>query len=233
MHLLVLEDLGHLSDATTLYGTADASDTLPLFTQPLVSWLARLHRHSSGAAARARSQHANRALRALNHAHIFEIPFQNPPAIDLDAVTPGLSDLATEVCANRRVPPACAALGERYLRDGGCLLHGDFFPGSWLLSEREARVIDPEFSFYGDPEFDLGVCVAHMRFIGYTGETALGIVADYDAGDIPLSTERIQQYAAVEILRRLLGVAQLPIDNTLGTEASLDSGSVRCVVAVS
>ena len=58
------------------------------------------------------------------------------------------------------------ALGERYLRqNGSSLIHGDLFPGSLLQTgSGELRVIDPEFCFCGDPEFDIGVFYANCCF---------------------------------------------------------------------
>jgi 5-methylthioribose kinase len=36
------------------------------------------------------------------------------------------------------------------------------FPGSWLKAADGLRVIDPEFCFLGDPEFDCGILAAHL-----------------------------------------------------------------------
>ena len=54
-------------------------------------------------------------------------------------------------------------LGALYLQDGTSLLHGDYFPGSWLQTAAGVRVIDPEFCFFGPPEFDVGVLLAHLH----------------------------------------------------------------------
>jgi hypothetical protein len=35
-------------------------------------------------------------------------------------------------------------LGEIYLADGAQLVHGDFFPGSWLRTPHGPMIIDPE-----------------------------------------------------------------------------------------
>ena len=50
--------------------------------------------------------------------------------------------------------------GERYLAEGSTLLHGDYYPGSWMTVDDAVFVIDPEFSFKGFPEFDLGVMLS-------------------------------------------------------------------------
>lgn len=54
-------------------------------------------------------------------------------------------------------------LGELYLDEGKCLVHGDFYPRSWLLTNKGAAIIDHEFGFKGLAEFDLGVFMAHLK----------------------------------------------------------------------
>ena len=38
------------------------------------------------------------------------------------------------------------ALGVRYLEDGDTLVHGDYFPGSWLRTGEGVRIIDGPFA---------------------------------------------------------------------------------------
>ena len=113
--------------------------------------------------------------------------------------------------------------GERYLEDGPCLVQGDFFPGSWLRTDDGIKIIDPEFCFYGDPEFDLGVCVAHLRMTQQE-HNAAEIFLDAYAGElVALAFERdwVARYAAIEVMRRIIGVAQLPIPSTQGLRGKL------------
>ena len=149
-HLIVLEDLGPARDGTPLYTSPGTTNVLPAFIDDLVAWLATLHDRSTNETDRL-SAHQNRDLRQLNHEHLFRIPLADPPALDLDALTPGLADIAADVRRQTKVGSAFAELGRRYLADGPCLLHGDFFPGSWLFCEDGPRVIDPEFSFWEMP----------------------------------------------------------------------------------
>ena len=109
-----------------------------------------------------------------------------------------------------------STLGEIYLKDdGGVLLHGDYYPGSWLKTESGFRVIDPEFCFAGPQEFDLGVVAAHWIFCGGKADAStIDRVTQTIAGDISL--ERVKGFAGAEIVRRLIGVAQLPLDADLG-----------------
>jgi 5-methylthioribose kinase len=215
--VLILEDLGSAADATYLYAERPRAE-LPAFVPELLGWLHSLHKHSRGNFDF--DCFRNRPLRALNHAHIFEIPFRYPAAIDLDGVCPGLADATATLRQDNSLRARALELGEVYLSDGDCLLHGDFYPGSWLITTTGARVIDPEFCFAGPAEFDLGIMLAHLQIIGYPEADLLvsqSVLLDQSRLDLHL----IRKFAAVEVLRRLLGVAQLPITTALGERLSL------------
>ncbi|NJN52045.1 MAG: phosphotransferase [Gammaproteobacteria bacterium] len=162
--VLALEDLGHAADFTHLYrsrGNASAAaEHLPV----LLGWLSKLHH-----LAVTDPIFENRAMRTLNHAHIFEIPFQRNNGLDLDGITPGLGTLAGTITADVRLKSRVSRLGDAYLGDDTTpvLLHGDFYPGSWLhAADDSVRIIDPEFGFLGCAEFDVGVLLAHLHFAG-------------------------------------------------------------------
>lgn len=220
-HVLVLEDLGPLSDLTALY----RSVTMPpeAFTA-LAEYLAHLHQSTREMG---RTFPANTAMRALNHEHIFVVPLDPSNGLDLDRHEPGLRAAAGPLLEDGHVRARFAALGARYLAAGPCLIHGDFFPGSWVESPRGVRVIDPEFAFAGDPEFDIGVALAHLMiadesraapaaWLHAVGEAYASVGAG-DGFDPVLTVE----YAAVEIIRRIIGVAQLPIPRSHGRRAAL------------
>ena len=206
-HVMVLEDLGEASDYSDLYSLRDPQ-ALPL--EEAIAWLANLHAIKIQPAERARI--GSRLLRELNHEHIFVIPLQTPSAISLDSICQGLEDLAEIVRGDANVLAAAKHLGERYLGSGEQLLHGDFYPGSWLRTIDGLRVIDPEFSFAGPAEFDLGVLAAHRVFVGGGGDSASLISDVYQAaGGKPIDGQLLRGFAAMEIIRRLIGVAQLPL----------------------
>lgn len=215
--ILVLEDLGQAADATGLYQDFPAGD-LPALIGPLVEWLAELH--NSLRADQGNGERVNLKLRELNHEHIFVIPFLEPPAIDLDSVCAGLNAASLAIRNDERLRMCCQELGQLYLGDGPCLLHGDFYPGSWLMTAQGPKVIDPEFMFWGPAEFDLGVLVAHLHFIGVDEpmqELQPLLSKRYEQLDEAL----VRRFAAVEILRRLLGVAQLPLGIDLDARVRL------------
>jgi 5-methylthioribose kinase len=212
-HILALEDLGEARDFTTLYQGARLMEAE---ADALADFLSRLHRSDTAR----KSDFANRAMRALNHLHIFDFPLQFDNGLDLDAITPGLDEAARELKADVSYVRTVHGLGELYLRNGDALLHGDYFPGSWLQTARGLRVIDAEFCFYGPPEFDLGVAVAHLH-LAHQGEA---IVQRFLARYRPvgaLDRELVGQLAGVELMRRLIGVAQLPLQCDLDAKRAL------------
>ncbi len=208
--LVALEDLGAVSDFFSLYAR---ETTLPEQTLvDLVAYLSALHRLAPADPA-AREGLANDEMRALNHEHIFALPLRRKNGLDLDAYTgtPGLEAAATAFKEDVAYAGVVAELGERYRCGvGESLLHGDFFPGSFLRTAAGVRVIDPEFCFCGDAEFDLGVFAAHLLLAGEPTECAEQVLSLYQPAAAGLSRDLARRYAGVEIMRRLIGVAQIP-----------------------
>ena len=197
-HLLAFEDLGTAADFTSAYRDGDLAGL-----DALADWLARLHGRTS-----ADPVFENADMRALNHAHIFEIPFVADSGLDLEGITPGLRALQRLVSGDDAVMNRARELGAVYLgARTGALLHGDFYPGSWLRHADGPKVIDPEFAFVGPPEFDVGVLQAHLVLTGHAPQ-----VSDSYAPPPGFDGAAANGFAGIEILRRLLGVAQLPLD---------------------
>lgn len=213
--VLVLEDLGPAADFTGVYqGIPIGDDEL----RDLGAFAAALHTVEH----RPTDDHlANRAMRKLNHQHIFVIPLQPggvaEMGLDLDDLEPGLADAASLTQTDDRFVEIALETGDRYLSDGTRLVQGDYFPGSFLRTKtRGVFVIDPEFGYLGDPSFDLGVFIAHLalaRQERVLAETFLdAYLASPDAPEVdPILLAR---YAGCEVVRRLIGVAQLPIEPT-------------------
>jgi 5-methylthioribose kinase len=222
-HILVLEDAGSLGDFTPIYsGAAMPAGAL---TQ-LIEWLGLLGEMTPRADRR--DIFANRAMRALNHEHMFSFPLRDHNGLDLDGITPGLGAAARQLAGDRIYVSAVAALGRRYVADGDTLVHGDYFPGSWLRSDDGVRIIDPEFCFLGDREFDYGILVAHLMLAECDAATNTYVTGALDARR--LNAGLIAGYAGVEIMRRLIGVAQLPIAFELDRKQTLLDLSRRLVL---
>jgi len=207
--ILCLQDLGTSGDRSHLYaGVALTRGE----EQQLCRFLSFLHTKQDSL--------PNREMRELNHFHIFVYPLQLENGFALDSITPDLQRLADEIKKIDRVQARARELGELYLADGEYLLHGDFFPGSWMSTSDGLKVIDPEFGFTGAREFDLGVFCAHLRIAGAALQDS--VMETHYIHWRELDRRLVSAFAGMEILRRLLGVAQLPI--------TLDLERKRCLI---
>ena len=212
--MLMLEDLGPAADYTAIYGGAAVAVSE---LDRLVDYLVALHGMTvpDGGAAR----FANRAMRSLNHEHIFRLPLADN-SLDLDGITSGLQEVADTLRQDAAYVTAVTELGVRYLADGPVLLHGDYFPGSWVRARGAVRVIDPEFCFLGPSAYDLGVMSAHLLLAGQPREVVRRLLDRYTAG-ATLDLVLTGRFAGVEMMRRLIGVAQLPLEASIEAEAGV------------
>ena len=220
----LFEDLGEVEDYANMYNDdlAPAEEIVQV-----IRWISALH--NTPFPYDLQPQLANQAMRALNHAHLFDIPLQTENGMALDDITPGLQAEAHHLQRDSDYRQVIASLGERYLGIGFTLLHGDFYPGSWVRTTDGPRVIDPEFAFFGPPEYDIGVCRAHLLMAGYDTKTLEEIMTSYRA---PAGFEQhlADQFAGMEIMRRLIGVAQLPISRSLSEKQDLLALSKKLVL---
>ena len=228
--MLMLEDLGAGKDYTSIYQDTTLAEADLL---QLVQYLSTLHQVKVSEA----SEFTNRIMRGLNHLHIFVLPLQKENASDLDAITPGLKKEALRVQQQGRYVQEVQILGELYLQDGKILIHGDYFPGSWLHTARGPKIIDPEFCFLGFSEFDLGVMIAHLFLGQHTNSLAKLVIDQYAKHTAQtLATaqkHKILQFAGVEIMRRIIGVAQLPLSCNIEQKRSLLAQSIELVLSPS
>ena len=213
--LMALEDLGTGKDYSFLYRTGATLDSLEV--QQLCAYLGALH---SLTAARDISFPLNKDMRFLNHEHIFNFPFEEHNGFDLNTIQPGLQEASLPFKRSPNLREQVNALGVIYLSVGNTLLHGDFYPGSWLKVHKGIRVIDPEFSFLGPAEFDLAVFMAHMMLAQQETESLREIASAYP-GFSQLNPKLLAGFAGTEILRRLIGIAQLPLEMELSEKKRL------------
>ena len=207
-HLLALEDLGASADFSHLYDTGRRAsiDTLP--SAELLTWLGRLHAFDP--AQLDVTVFDNQAMRRLNHAHIFEIPLTADNGLDFPSAR---AAIARRFANDQTLKHSAAELGSLYLAPPDAssrLLHGDFYPGSWLATEQGVRIIDFEFAFMGPSEFDLGVFLGHCLMSGQPPDTLLELLDTY-SDQATYDPSLTLAFAGIEIIRRLLGVAQLPL----------------------
>ena len=209
-HLMLLEDLGEGSDYLSIYGGLRQLQPDELIR--LVQYLMHLHQLQI-------ADFPNTdGMRTLNHEHIFEFPFLEENGFNLNDIQSGLQEVSIPFKRDTLLKENIHSLGMRYLEAGKTLMHGDFFPGSWLQVASGIKIIDPEFGGLGDPEFDLGVFLAHLDLAQQDEQLSKLVRETYT---LPLEWSLVQQYRGVELLRRLIGIAQLPVSLSLDEKKSL------------
>jgi 5-methylthioribose kinase len=202
-YLLILEDLGDCKDMSYLYDDRTMRSSQ---MHELIDIAAEIHKSKPTA------YPENMDLRLLNHQHIFVLPFLKDSDFHLDDIQNGLQELALIYRHDGALKTEISKIGEQYLSKGDTLLHGDYYPGSWMTKENHTYVIDPEFSFMGFAEFDIGVMAAHSIMISMNTDCLETIKNRYPK---KLNAKLLAQVAGIEIMRRLIGLAQLPLKRSI------------------
>ena len=215
-NIIILEDLGVTNDFMVLY---DRKHQLELEDiREVTGYLNGLHYSFQKTVVD--DELTNLELRKLNHEHIFHYPFMEDNGFDLNSIQDGLQELALPFIKDSQLKQRIEVLGSTYLRSGNYLLHGDYYPGSWLKTDTGIKIIDPEFCYYGSREFDLGVLIAHL-YLSQQDESLLGDVIKEYLAYPELDLELLDGFTGVEIMRRLIGLAQLPLQMDLKTKKQL------------
>jgi len=203
-YLIQMEDLGQCEDMTFCYRERRIS-------MPVLEKLVGISEiiHSVGDV---ENFPENRILRELNHQHIFVLPFLEDNGFELNKIQEGLQELSLPYKKDAAIKTVVNKLGDMYLSKGNVLIHGDYYPGSWMQLENEVYIIDPEFSFIGFREFDLGVMTAHLILAGMDISSMATVIKLYKG---KTDNTLISKVAGIEIMRRLIGLAQLPLKRTI------------------
>lgn len=214
--LLCLTDLGSGPSLVAAYGAPEtlrgdqqrADGTLTA----LVYWLWKLHALPVTTLA-GMQVFRDRNLRLRNHARIFTDPLATATPAPL---SPALQALHRQFAADATLAGRAQRLGAIYLGDAGhdsapALLHGNYCPESWLRHPRMGvTIVGPASAFLGPPELDVGMFLAHLTLAGLHQSELAMLMGSYvtpPGFSYPLALG----FAGMEIIRRLLGVAQLPL----------------------
>ena len=204
-NILMLQDLGESSDYSFLYENKIKlkNEDAKSLTEFLYVLHNKVHKNDDVLL-------RNIPMKQLNHKYIFVYPFMKYNGLDLDFVTKGLEEVAAIYKADAALKSKALFLGEKYLEEGKHLLHGDYYPCSWLHTDEGLKIIDPEFCFFGPAEFDLGVMIAHCYLAQQPEDIIELIISSYQKNE-DFNTTLMYQFAGIEIMRRILGLAQLPL----------------------
>lgn len=203
--VLCMEDLGASTDFTDIY--RNDTDLSKADIAEIANVISDLHSISTQP-----PTIENLEMRRLNHAHIFVLPLMEGNGFNLDSVLAGLQESTEKFRTDDRLKKCAQILGDIYLEENGeKLLHGDYYPGSWLRTSKGIKIIDPEFCFHGRPEFELGVTIAHLKLAQQTNSIMKDLFVYYHF-DSQFDGSLFTKFAGMEMIRRLIGLAQLPLD---------------------
>ncbi len=209
-YVLIMEDLGHCEDMSSMYSnrSLDANQL-----KKLVNALFQIHLNKVP-----KDFPENLEMRQLNHQHIFVLPFLEANGFQLDGIQEGLQELSRSYKKDKNLKSVINEIGNKYLSKGETLLHGDYYPGSWMTEADNLYIIDPEFGFVGFAEFDLGVMAAHI-IMATSDESYLDTI--FDLYPIQVNKSLLKKVAGIEIMRRLIGLAQLSLQRTIAEKQYL------------
>lgn len=101
----------------------------------------------------------NDALCDITENLVFSDPYF---AAKLNRHTPGLDGAVVRLRADMSLKVAAQHLKMAFASRAETMLHGDLHTGSIMVTDTEARVIDPEFATYGPIGFDVGMLIANF-----------------------------------------------------------------------
>ncbi len=212
--ILVLEDLGQVADGIRFYSQPDELNDQTL--KDMTHYLDQLHQIKFEPQI---SRLFNTEMKELNAYHMFVFPFGSAGQKFIDNNLSQLSSLAKKVQKSPKAQSTAKDLFKLYMTEGKTLVHGDFYLGAILQRDPQTYIIDPEFCFWGYPEFDWGIFMAHMLMLGKPLDFCTALLENNQRKPTKLRLDIVHQHAAIEILRRLYGVAQLPFSQEYATMA--------------
>lgn len=223
-HILAVEDLGESADFTFIYQKGKYLTNIQL--NQAVDFLSIMHNTNFDSD----ELPSNLALRQLNHEHLFVYPYLEDNGFNLDTIQVDLQAVAMRYKKDEALKKKMKTLGKVYLSSGRTLLHGDYYPGSWLRTNDTLKVIDPEFCFFGDCEYDLGVLMAHLKMAQAPTEQLEMVVATYEKPSY-FNPTLVDLFTGMEIMRRIIGLAQLPLDLTLAERTVILAEAYELIMA--
>ena len=101
----------------------------------------------------------NVEIPAITEALVFCDPYFEA---ELNHHSAGLDPVVADLRADAEMKGQVQRLFTKFASNMETMLHGDLHTGSVMCTDRDTRVIDPEFSQYGPMGFDLGMLIANF-----------------------------------------------------------------------
>ncbi len=112
----------------------------------------------------------NEHLRKLQEDFVYTNPYMESEENNWN---PLVDDMVQAVRADKTLKIAIAEMKEAYMNHSEALIHADLHTGSIMLNERDTRVIDPEFAFFGPMAYDIGAVLQNivLNYLSHYGHT--------------------------------------------------------------
>jgi len=101
----------------------------------------------------------NEQLRKLQEDFVYTNPYMDSPENNWN---PLVDDEVQAVRADGELKMAIAEMKDAYMNHAEALIHADLHTGSIMLNEKDTRVIDPEFAFFGPMGYDIGAVLQNL-----------------------------------------------------------------------
>lgn len=115
---------------------------------------------SSAKKAAMRKRFSNPKLCALTERLVFTEPYENCSNNSFSDVNRAF--ITQEIYLNPKITDSAKRLKKVFMGCPQSLIHGDLHFGSVFVGEKDIKVFDPEFCFFGPIGYDLGVLFAHF-----------------------------------------------------------------------
>jgi len=131
-------------------------------------------------------QYSNPELSQITGGVVFTDPFHDA---EMNRFNPLIKDKVYGLWGNQELKLEVAKLKEKFFTHPQALIHGDLHTGSIMVTEKETKIIDPEFAFFGPIGFDIGAFMANIllnyasqeaEFRGYLLETVKQIWLSFE-----------------------------------------------------
>jgi len=191
------------------------------------------------------AQFVNPELCSITEELVFTAPYVQSASNRYDEAA---AELAASLRADLPMRRAAAQLLWEFRTRREALVHGDLHTGSIMVADDDARVIDPEFAFFGPMAYDTGNVVANLAFAAIRhqelgderfADTVTGYAHQFwesltdEVRAVWPATQPWDQifvanlladtgrYAATELVRRIVGLAHVADIDTLDDSARL------------
>ena len=113
----------------------------------------------------------NPELNKLQEDFVYSNPYMDSPE---NKWNPLVDKEVQAIRSNSAVKLEIAEMKAAYMLHAEALLHADLHTGSIMLNERDTRVIDPEFCYFGPMAYDVGALLQNLvlNYLSHYGHTA-------------------------------------------------------------